>query len=31
MSENLDPKNVTNSCLPRVASRVVYPVYHSSR
>ena len=31
MTENSDPKNVTNPCLPRVASRVVYPVYHSLR
>ena len=31
---NSDLKNVTNPCLPRAASRVVYPVYcvyHSSR
>ena len=31
MTENSDPKNVTNPCLPRVASRVVYTVYHLSR
>ena len=30
-TENSDPKNVTNPCLSRVASKVVYPVYHSSR
>ena len=27
MAENSDPKNETNLCLPRVASRVVYAVY----